>query len=165
MWRGARRARSRRSRTSAPATAPRGAARWRARRAPVDDLTRAAWRRHLGADAEPDALRAELAAGTMAEAFAAVATERADSPALEIDGTALTHGERDARAARVGGFLRSNGVQPGDRVLLCAPTSVALVVAYLGILRVGATAMPCDAALTAAELAHLLEDGEPVAAF
>jgi malonyl-CoA/methylmalonyl-CoA synthetase len=40
-----------------------------------------------------------------------------------------------------------------------------LVVAYLGILRVGATAMPCDAALTAAELAHLLTDGEPVAAF
>jgi malonyl-CoA/methylmalonyl-CoA synthetase len=40
-----------------------------------------------------------------------------------------------------------------------------LVVAYLGILRVGATAMPCDAALTASELAHLLDDGEPVAAF
>jgi malonyl-CoA/methylmalonyl-CoA synthetase len=131
----------------------------------VDDATRAAWRRHLGADADPDALRAELAAGTMAEAFAAVAAERPDAPALDIDGTALTHGELDARAARVGGFLRARGVEAGDRVLLCAPTSMALVVAYLGILRIGATAMPCDAALTAAELKHLLEDGEPVAAF
>jgi malonyl-CoA/methylmalonyl-CoA synthetase len=131
----------------------------------VDDATLAAWRRHLDEDADPDALHAELAAGTMGQAFAAVAAERPDAPALEIDGTAVTHGELDARAARVGGFLRTRGVNAGDRVLLCAPTSMALVVAYLGILRVGATAMPCDAALTAAELAHLLEDGEPVAAF
>jgi malonyl-CoA/methylmalonyl-CoA synthetase len=131
----------------------------------MDDATRAAWGRHLGADADPDALRAELAAGTMGEAFAATAAERGDAPALDIDGAAASHAELDARAARVGGFLRARGVGAGDRVLLCAPTSLELVVAYLGIVRVGATAMPCDAALTAAELAHLLRDGEPVAAF
>jgi malonyl-CoA/methylmalonyl-CoA synthetase len=131
----------------------------------VDDATRAAWRIHLGDDSDPDALRAELAAGTMGEAFAATAAERGDAPALEIDGAAASHAELDARAARVGGFLRERGVRAGDRVLLCAPTSLDLVVAYLGILRVGATAMPCDAALTAAELAHLIRDGEPVAAF
>jgi malonyl-CoA/methylmalonyl-CoA synthetase len=131
----------------------------------VDDATRAAWRIHLGADADPDALRAELAAGTMAEAFAATAAERPDAPALDIDGVAATHGELDARAARVGGFLRARGVEAGDRVLLCAPTSMELVVTYLGVLRIGATAMPCDAALTAAELEHLLDDAGPVAAF
>jgi len=131
----------------------------------VDDATRAAWRRHLGEDADLDALRGELAAGTMAEAFAAIAAERPDAPALEIDGVALTHGEIDARAARVGGFLRDRGVTAGDRVLLCAPTSMDLVVAYLGVLRIGATAMPCDAQLTSAELGHILGDGEPVAAF
>lgn len=131
----------------------------------MDEATRAAWRRHLGEDADLDALRAELAAGTMGEAFAAVAAERPDAPALEIDGTALTHGEIDARAARVGGFLRERGVGAGDRVLLAAPTSMDLVLAYLGIVRIGATAMPCDATLTAAELGHLLTDGEPVAAF
>src|SRR3954471_23207726 len=130
----------------------------------MDDATRAAWRIHLGADADADALRAELAAGTLAEAFAATATDRPDAPALDIDGEATTHGELDARAARIGGFLRARGVEAGDRVLLCGPTSMALVASYLGILRVGATAMPCDAALTAAELRHLLEDGEPVAA-
>jgi malonyl-CoA/methylmalonyl-CoA synthetase len=131
----------------------------------VDDATRSAWRVHLGADADSDALRAELAAGTLAEAFAATAAERPDAPALEIDGVAVTHGELEARAARVGGFLRARDVGAGDRVLLCAPTSVELVVAYLGALRVGATAMPCDAALTASELRHLLEDAAPVAAF
>src|SRR4051812_6830271 len=101
----------------------------------------------------------------MAEAFAATAAERGDAAALVVDGAAATHGELDERAARVGGFLRARGVQAGDRVLLCAPTSMELVVADLGSIRVGATAMPCDAALTAAELAHLLSDGEPVAAF
>jgi len=131
----------------------------------VDDATRAAWRRHLGEDADPDALRGELAAGTLAEAFAATAAERPDAPALEIDGVARTHGEIDARAARVGGFLQDRGVAAGDRVLLCAPTSMDLVVAYLGVVRIGATAMPCDAQLTSAELAHILADGEPVAAF
>jgi malonyl-CoA/methylmalonyl-CoA synthetase len=131
----------------------------------VDDATRAAWRIHLGEDADPDALRAELAAGTMGEGFAATAAGRSDAPALEIDGTPVTHGELDARAARVGGFLKAKGVATGDRVLLCAPTSIELVVAYLGIVRLGATAMPCDAALTASELSHLLEDAAPVAAF
>jgi malonyl-CoA/methylmalonyl-CoA synthetase len=131
----------------------------------VDDATRAAWRRHLGPDADLDGLHDALGAGTMAEAIAAVAAERADLPALDVDGIALTHGEIDARAARVGGFLKRRGVAPGDRVLLSAPTSMDLVVAYLGVLRVGATAMPCDAKLTAAELRHLIEDAEPVAAF
>src|SRR4051812_37493965 len=101
----------------------------------------------------------------MAELFAATAAERPDAPALEIDGAAATHGELDAHAARIGGFLRARGVERGDRVLICAPTSIALVAAYLGVLRIGATAMPCDAALTAAELAHLIEDAGPAAAF
>jgi malonyl-CoA/methylmalonyl-CoA synthetase len=131
----------------------------------VDRADLDAWRRHLGEEPDPERLRAELTAGTMAEAFAATAADRPGAPALEIDGTALTHGEVDERAASVGGFLRERGVAAGDRVLLCGPTSMDLVLAYLGILRIGATAMPCDAKLTVAELTHLLEDGEPVAAF
>jgi malonyl-CoA/methylmalonyl-CoA synthetase len=131
----------------------------------VDDASRAAWRRHLGEDRDVDELRATLTDGTLAAAFAAVAHERPDAPALEIDGTTATHGELDERAARVAGWLRSRSVQPGDRVLLCAPTSLDLVTAYLGTLRAGATAMPCDAALTASELEHLLGDSAPVAAF
>jgi malonyl-CoA/methylmalonyl-CoA synthetase len=131
----------------------------------VDDAVLAAWRRHLGEDVDPAVLRATLADGTLAGAFAAVAAERPDEPALEIDGVAVSHGELDARAARVAGWLRARSVTPGDRVLICGPTSMDLVTAYLGTLRAGATAMPCDAALTAAELEHLLRDGAPVAAF
>ncbi len=129
------------------------------------DADHAAWRRHLGEDVEPAALRERLTAGTLSACFAATAAERGDAPALEVDGAAASHGELDDRAARVAGFLRGRGVARGDRVLLCAPTSLELVVAYLGTLRAGATAMPCDAALTADELAHLLGDARPAAAF
>ena len=110
-------------------------------------------------------LRERLTAGTLPSCFAATAAERPEAPALEVDGAAASHGELDDRAARVAGFLREHGVAPGDRVLLCAPTSLDLVVAYLGTLRAGATAMPCDAALTADELGHLLGDAQPAAAF
>jgi malonyl-CoA/methylmalonyl-CoA synthetase len=129
------------------------------------DADQAAWRRHLGEDVEPAALRERLTAGTLSGCFAATAAEHGDAPALEVDGAAASHGELDDRAARVAGFLRERGVARGDRVLLCAPTSLELVVAYLGTLRMGATAMPCDAALTSDELAHLLGDARPAAAF
>jgi malonyl-CoA/methylmalonyl-CoA synthetase len=129
------------------------------------DADRAAWRRHLGEDVEPAALRERLTAGTLPGCFAATAAERGDAQALEVDGAAASHGELDDRGARVAGFLRERGVAKGDRVLVCAPTSLELVVAYLGTLRAGATAIPCDAALTADELAHLLADARPAAAF
>src|ERR671923_1023235 len=96
-----RRARSRRSSPSAPATARRGRGRCSASEAGMDDAVLEAWRRHLGDDVEPDALRERLAAGTLGECFAAVAAERGERPALEIDGVALTHGELDDRAARL----------------------------------------------------------------
>jgi malonyl-CoA/methylmalonyl-CoA synthetase len=133
----------------------------------VDDATLTAWRRHLGDDGVggAEALRTRLAEGALASCFSQVAARRPGAPALEVDGECATHGELDERAARVAGFLARQGVKPGERVLLCAPTSLDLVVAYLGTLRAGATAMPCDAALTAAELAHLLRDGSPVVAF
>jgi malonyl-CoA/methylmalonyl-CoA synthetase len=130
------------------------------------DADRAAWARHLGEeDVDPTALRERLTAGTLHGCIAATAAERPDAPALAVEGEAVTHGELDARAARVAGWLRERSeARPGSRVLLCGPTSLRLVVAYLAVLRTGATAMPCDAGLSADELAHLLDDGEPVAA-
>ncbi|HWT23454.1 MAG TPA: AMP-binding protein, partial [Solirubrobacteraceae bacterium] len=62
------------------------------------------------------------------------------------------------RAARTGGWLRAQGIEPGDRVLVAGASSVALVTAYLGILRAGAAMVPADPGSTAAELAHLAED-------
>jgi malonyl-CoA/methylmalonyl-CoA synthetase len=123
-----------------------------------------AWRRHLGGDVDPEALRAELAAGTLAEAFAATAAARADDPALTIDGAARTHGELDDAAARFATALRQRGVAPGDAILLATPSSMAMVEAYVGALRAGAVVVLANPSYTASELNHLATDSGAVAA-
>ncbi len=132
--------------------------------AAIARATSAAWRTHLGRDADDELLR-ELGSGSLAVAFHATAEARGDAPALAIDGVAATHRALDERAARVAGSLRSRGVEPGHRVLLCAPNSLALVVAYLATLRVGATAIPVGATLTGPELAGIAATAGPVVAF
>ncbi len=124
-----------------------------------------AWAAHLGEEVgDPQRLREELAAGTLPEALHAPARRRGDRPALTVGDETVSHAELEARAARAGGRLRAEGVAPGDRVLLAGPTSVALVVAYLGALRARAAVVPADPGATAAELAHLREDSGAVLA-
>jgi malonyl-CoA/methylmalonyl-CoA synthetase len=123
-----------------------------------------AWRRHLGQEVDPEALIAELSAGTLAEAFAATAAARADHPALTIDGVARTHGELDDAAARFAAALRQRGVAPGDAILLATPSSMAMVEAYLGALRAGAVVVLANPSYTASELNHLANDSGAVAA-
>jgi malonyl-CoA/methylmalonyl-CoA synthetase len=123
-----------------------------------------AWSRHLGRDVDPARLRGELTSGTLTEAFHRTAAADPGRPALEVAGARLTHGELDARAARMGGWLRERGVGPGDRVLVAGASSVGLVAAYLGILRARAAMVPADPASTAAELEHLVADSGAVGA-
>jgi malonyl-CoA/methylmalonyl-CoA synthetase len=135
------------------------------RAAAIDAATLSAWRTHLGDDREPGELLERLSAGTLPGAFRATAMENRDRAAFTIEGVSLTHGEVDDRASRVAGWLRSRGVEPGDRVVLCGSSSAAWVVAYLATLRVGATAVPAEAALTTAELATMVAEARPVLAF
>jgi len=124
-----------------------------------------AWERHLGREVDPVALRAELAAGSLTEAFHRTAAEQPDRVALQVGGTQITHGEIDTAAARLGGWMRDRGVRTGDRVLVTGRTSIGLVLAYLGVLRAGAAMVPADPGSTAGELAHLIGDSGAVAAW
>lgn len=132
---------------------------------PVLPASLAAWGAHLGRPVDPVELRARLVTGSLPEAFHRVAAAAPGRVALEIDGEGITHGDLDARAARVGGYLRARGVRTEDRVLLCGASSVGFVVAYLGILRTGAVVVPAGATLTEHELRALVEETEPAAAF
>jgi malonyl-CoA/methylmalonyl-CoA synthetase len=123
-----------------------------------------AWRRHGADPGDPGALRERLAAGTLPAVVASTAAERADHPALDIDGEQVTHGELDTRAGRVAAWLLDGGVAAGDRVLLCAPSSVDLVAAYLGVLRAGAVVVPAGTGSARPELAHLATDSGAVLA-
>jgi malonyl-CoA/methylmalonyl-CoA synthetase len=71
----------------------------------------------------------------------------------------IEHASRVA-AAR----LAAAGVQRGDRVAISAATSYAFVTAYLGILRVGAVALPMNTAYREPEVAHIVRDAAVVAA-
>ena len=133
--------------------------------AEVSPITIAAWERHAGRSLEPVELRRELAAGTLPEAFHAVAREAGERRAVSIEGESATYRELDELAGCVAAWLRSRGVRPGDRVVLCGPNSLPFVTAYLGILRAGAIAVLAGAELTERELAHLAGNSEAVAAF
>ncbi|MEA2323388.1 MAG: malonyl-CoA/methylmalonyl-CoA synthetase [Solirubrobacteraceae bacterium] len=126
----------------------------------VRDRALAAWRLHTGRDADAGALRAELAAGSLPAAFHATATAHPDRPALEIYGAGVTHGELDAAVAGVARRLRDRGAEPGAAVAISAPTSLALVVAYLGALRTGATVVLANPAYTETELRHIAADSD-----
>jgi len=53
---------------------------------------------------------------------------------------------------RCGQGLQAAGVKPGDRVLLLSENRPEWAMAYFGILKAGATAVPLDAAMTQAEI-------------
>jgi malonyl-CoA/methylmalonyl-CoA synthetase len=124
----------------------------------------AAWRRHLGCAVEPHDLIARLSRGSLPEAFHAMAAAAPERPALDVDGSARTHGELDAAAGRFAALLREHGVAAGDRVLFSAPSSIAMVEAYLGVLRAGATVVLANPSYTRGELHHLASDSGAVIA-
>jgi malonyl-CoA/methylmalonyl-CoA synthetase len=130
----------------------------------VGAADRAAWERHLGGPVPPR-LRADMAAGTIPTAARATADRLGDQIAATVQGQALTHRELVQRMDAVAAWLSTRGVASGHRVLLCAPNSIDLVVAYLGVLAAGATAVLANPAATAAEVAHLVADSGAAVAF
>ncbi len=59
------------------------------------------------------------------------------------------------------GRLRRAGLAAGDRVLVSAATSMDLVVAYLGALRMGLVVVPVNTAYREREVAHIVGDAAP----
>ncbi|WP_346833897.1 amino acid adenylation domain-containing protein [Pseudomonas koreensis] len=75
----------------------------------------------------------------------------------------LSYGELNQRANRLAHHLIGLGVQPDDRVALCAGRSPDMLVALLAILKAGAGYVPVDPAYPAERIAYLLQDCAPVA--
>ena len=67
----------------------------------------------------------------------------------------LTYGELSRTTNRVAAALRSRGIGAGDRVLVLAGNGLAMVTAYLGILRHGATVCTVNVETNAAHLAEI----------
>jgi len=67
----------------------------------------------------------------------------------------FTYGQVDRYAGRIGSFLMHSSVKPGDRVMLISENRPEWGMAYFGILRAGATAVPVDAELSEPEVVNI----------
>jgi acyl-CoA synthetase (AMP-forming)/AMP-acid ligase II len=108
------------------------------------------------------ALRAALEAdfSTLAELIHLHAQEAPGRRALVQGGESLDYGALDALMDRVGAALQRDGIQAGETIAICAGTSLAYAVTYLGALRVGVVVAPLAPGATPESLAGMLDDAD-----
>ncbi len=88
------------------------------------------------------------------------AAERSDVEALVFPDERVTYGELRERSIGLAGNLRALGVEPGDHVAYLMAGGVDILVVMLGILRLGAVAVPINARYKAAEITGVLADAD-----
>ena len=86
-----------------------------------------------------------------------------DLVAIEVLGAGdavrqTTYRELDAEAGRIATWLKGAGVARGDRAAILADNDAAWIAAYLGVLRLGAVAVPLDTAYKAPQVRTVLAD-------
>ena len=92
-----------------------------------------------------------------------VAVRMPERPAIELlraDGgmDTTSYGALEDLAARIGAWLLEVGIAAGDRVAILADNDARWIAAYLGILRIGAVAVPLDTAYKAPQIGTVLEN-------
>ena len=75
------------------------------------------------------------------------------------------YGELNENANRVASALVSLGIEPGDRVALCAPNSADWMAVYFGILKMGGVATTLSSLLTDVEFSNLIHHARPRAVY
>ena len=81
-----------------------------------------------------------------------------DHPLLFYRDQVLAIGQLEHATAKCRGALRDVGVASGDRVALVMSDCPDMVVAMLGVMGLGAIAVPCSTMLRPAELAYIFND-------
>jgi len=96
------------------------------------------------------------------ECFAAAAGRFAGSTAIELQTPdhllPTTYGQLDQDAVGVAGWLHAQGIRPDDRVAILGDNDARWIGAYLGVLRIGAIAVPLDTAYKATQIRTVLEN-------
>jgi benzoate-CoA ligase family protein len=83
-----------------------------------------------------------------------------DRVAIHYKNRKLSYGELVEAAARCRGALAARGIRPGDRVALVMSDSPEMVIAFLGIMGMGAIAVPCSTMLPPEGLSYVFKDSE-----
>ncbi len=98
--------------------------------------------------------------GTLAGLIRLHAAHAPDRQALVQEDRTLSYAQLDALMTRVAGALQRDGLQPGDTVAICAGTSLAYAVVFLGALRAGVVVAPLAPSATPDSLAGMLHDAQ-----
>ncbi|MQA83889.1 MAG: AMP-binding protein [Streptosporangiales bacterium] len=95
-------------------------------------------------------------AQTIPAALARAARRFGDAPAVADGREELSYAELHERVRTFARALVAEGVQPGDRVAVCAPNTHHWVTAALGALYAGATLVPVNTRFTGPEMLDVL---------
>ena len=127
-------------------------------------MTVADWRSHLPRSTDARDLDL-LAAGTLPAAWAEN-WAAAPSALVLFDRRHgwVTASELEEASRRVAGRLQAAGLEPGDRMLFSAESSLELVIAHVAALRSGIVVVPANTAYREREIAHIVGDARPSAA-
>ena len=97
----------------------------------------------------------------LAHVLADGAARHPERTALLYEGERLSYRELDRRAAVAAAVLREQGVETGDRVAIKLPNTPDYLAAYMGVLRLGAIAVPLNVLLAQPEVDARLEAATP----
>ena len=92
----------------------------------------------------------------LANNLCVAAAEVPDRLALRCEELEYTYSQFDCAAARFATLMQSYGVQPGDRVGLMLPNTPAFAIAFYGLMRCGAVAVPMNPLLKSREVEYYL---------
>ena len=96
--------------------------------------------------------------GTIPELLHHHAEHRPAHPALIQDDARLTFRELDREMDRVAAALQRDGLSPGSVIAICAATSIAYAVTFLGALRAGVAVAPLAPSSTPDSIVAMLAD-------
>jgi long-chain acyl-CoA synthetase len=82
----------------------------------------------------------------------------ADQPAFIFMGKTMTFKELDEKSMAFGAYLRSRGLEPGDRVALMMPNLMQYPIAMFGVLRAGLILVNTNPLYTPREMKHQFAD-------
>jgi malonyl-CoA/methylmalonyl-CoA synthetase len=74
--------------------------------------------------------------------------------------TEITYWELNQDSNRMAKFFMDLGIKKGDRVILYLEKSLVFVVAYLGLQKIGAIAVPLNPGFKSSEMSYLVNDAE-----
>lgn len=87
----------------------------------------------------------------------------AEKTALIFEGKTWSFKQLNDAASRVAAYLLGQGIEPGDKVSLYCPNCAEWIIAYYGILKIGAVVNPLNLMLTPNEAVYAMRDCGAVA--